>query len=52
MSMEQYLEHGNILNALGANLEGADHVVVWYKYLYSGKVVPIQTGLNIQLANE
>ncbi len=50
--MEQYLEHGNILNALRANLEGADHVEVWYKCLYGGKDDPVQIELNIWLANE
>ena len=50
--MEQYLEHGNIFNALRANLEGADHMEVWYKYLYGGKDNPVQRGLNIWLTNE
>ena len=50
--MEQYLEHSNTLKTLRTNLEGADHVEVWYKCLYGGKDNPAQIGLNIWLANE
>ena len=50
--MKQYLEHGNFLNALRANLEGADYVEVWYKCLYNGKDDPVQIKLNIWFVNE
>jgi hypothetical protein len=49
--MEQYLKHGNIFNALRTNLEGADHVEVWYKCLYDGKDNPVRIELNIWLTN-
>ena len=49
--MEQYLERDSILNALRANLEGADRVEAWYKYRYGYRDGPVQIVLNIWLAN-
>ena len=51
-SIEQYLENSNTFNALRTNLEGADHVEVWYNCLYGCKDDPAQIVLNIWLANE
>lgn len=45
------MEYGNILNPSSANLEGDDHVEIWYKYLCGGEDDSVQIRWNISLTN-
>lgn len=45
------MEYGNILNPSKANLEGDDHVEIWYKYLCGFEDNSVQIRWNIGLTN-